>query len=866
MAKALMVVPEEARHSGTLKLGTIPVNAYNKTLRQELDTNPDVTPESCLRLFRDMALIREFETMLDGIKKLGNYDGIEYRHPGPAHLSLGQEGAAVGECFHLKVEDHVFGSHRSHGEIIAKGLRAVLELRGKALRNVTEGYFDGVILRIVEQNDPNWAPLRVSGRETARAQEKGKPKAKKAVKTKGKKSPVFLSTEEEEQGIDFLLYGLLAEIFARETGFNKGMGGSMHAFFVPFGIYPNNAIVGGSADIATGAALYKKIERKSGIVVANIGDASVGCGPVWEALGFASMGQFNTLWEERWRGGAPIIFSFMDNFYGMGGQPIGETMGFERLSRVGAGVNPDNMHAETVDGNNPLALADAYKRKIEVIRKGRGPVLLDVLCYRQTGHSPSDQSSYRSREEIDMWRAVDPLIEFGQKMTDAGIVTKDDLEAVRAYAKRKVLKACRLAADPAISPHMKLTAHSGVATLMFSNQLETKLPGLKRKDDVLIPLEENPRVKAIAKKSRKGLDEAGNVLKGNKAVTFSDALFEAIIHHFYNDCRVIAYGEENRDWGGAFGVYQGLTESLPYRRLFNAPISEGAIVGTAVGYALEGGRPIAELMYCDFLGRAGDEVFNQLSKWQAMSAGYCKMPVVLRVSVGNKYGAQHSQDWTAQTAHIPGLKVVFPATPYDAKGLMASALRGSDPVVFFESQKLYNQTEIFRPEGVPAEYYTVPIGKPAVVKEGTDVTILTFGAALYAAHEAVKRLENQFGISAELMDGRSLVPFDHEPLFESVKKTGRLILGSDACERGSYLYTVAGQITQIAFDYLDAPVCVIGAHNWIVPPAEMEAEYFPQPESFLDAYHAQIKPLPGYQPATDRSPEEFLRLSKYGVV
>jgi 2-oxoisovalerate dehydrogenase E1 component len=249
-----------------------------------------------------------------------------------------------------------------------------------------------------------------------------------------------------------------------------------------------------------------------------------------------------------------------------------------------------------------------------------------------------------------------------------------------------------------------------------------------------------------------------------------------------------------------------------------------------------------------------------------MSGGYLRMPVVLRVSVGSKYGAQHSQDWTALAADIPGLKVVFPATPYDAKGIMATALLGNDPVVFFESQRLYNQTEIFRPEGVPAEYYTVPIGVPAVVKEGRDLTILTFGATLYLAHQAVKRLESEFGLSVELMDGRSLVPFDYEPLLCSIRKTGKLILGSDACERGSYLHTVAGTISQIAFDYLDAPVCVIGAHNWIVPPAEMERDYFPQPEWFLDAYHTQIKPLPGYQPRTDRTSDELVKLSKYGVV
>jgi 2-oxoisovalerate dehydrogenase E1 component len=181
-----------------------------------------------------------------------------------------------------------------------------------------------------------------------------------------------------------------------------------------------------------------------------------------------------------------------------------------------------------------------------------------------------------------------------------------------------------------------------------------------------------------------------------------------MLHRFYIDPTMVAWGEENRDWGGAFAVYRGLTEALPYHRLFNTSISEGAIVGTAVGYAVCGGRVVPELMYCDFLGRAGYEVFNQVSKWQSMSAGVLTMPLVLRVSVGSKYGAQHSQDWTSIVAHIPGLKVYFPATPYDAKGMLNLALAGTDPVVFFESQRLYDIGELFVKEGVPAGYYEVP--------------------------------------------------------------------------------------------------------------------------------------------------------------
>jgi 2-oxoisovalerate dehydrogenase E1 component len=845
MAKKLMVVPQEVRKSSVLELGSIPINTYNKTLKQELKDNPDITPEACLRIYRDMALIREFETMLDNIKKLGAYNGIEYKHAGPAHLSIGQEAAAVGESFYLTIDDHIFGSHRSHGEIIAKGLRAVYELQGKKLRTVMENYFDGTILRIVEK-DLKADRLEISG--------------------KGNGKAVYASDDEEELGVDYLLFGLLAEVFGRETGFNKGMGGSMHAFFMPFGVYPNNAIVGGSADIATGAALFKKVRKQKGIAIANIGDASIGCGPVWEAMGFAAMGQCNTLWDEAHKGGLPIVFNFMNNFYGMGGQPIGETMGFERLARAGAAINPQKMHAECIDGNNPLSVLEAYKRKRAILEKGGGPVLLEVIAYRQSGHSPSDQSSYREREEIDMWKQVDPLIEFGAKLVDAGVTTEDGLKAVHEYATRKVTRALNLAAPLDISPRLTLLPHTGLADILFSNTIDEKLPGLESPSDVLMPLEQNPRVQQIAKKSRKGIDDQGNVLKETRAVSYRDAEFEAIVHHFYNDSRLVAYGEENRDWGGAFAVYRGLTEALPYHRLFNSPISEGAIVGTACGYALEGGRALVELMYCDFMGRAGDELFNQLAKWQAMSGGFCKMPVVLRVSVGSKYGAQHSQDWTALCAHVPGLKVVFPATPYDAKGLMATALSGSDPVVFFESQRTYEQTEIFWPQGVPAEYYRVPIGVPAVLKEGKDLTILTFGATLYRAHDAAKRFEKEFGISVELIDGRSLVPFDYEILVNSLKKTGKLILASDACERGSYLHTIASQVSQIAFDHLDAPVCTIGARDWIVPPAELEDFYYPQPSWFLDAYHTQIKPLPGYTPENDRSAKELLALSKHDVL
>ena len=327
----------------------------------------------------------------------------------------------------------------------------------------------------------------------------------------------------------------------------------------------------------------------------------------------------------------------------------------------------------------------------------------------------------------------------------------------------------------------------------------------------------------------------------------------------------MSFGEDVRDWGGAFAVYRGMTEAMPYYRLFNTPIAEAAIVGAAVGYGMSGGRAVAELMYCDFLGRAGDEVFNQLSKWQAMSAGMLKMPVVLRMSVGSKYGAQHSQDWSAICAHISGLKVVFPATPYDAKGLMQSALNGTDPVIFLESQRIYDVAEQFHPGGVPEEEYEIPIGVPDIKRAGSDVTILSIGATLYRALKAADILQEKYGLSAEVIDARSIVPFDYSIVMESVKKTGRIVVTGDACERNSFMRNLASNIAELCFDDLDAPPVVVGAKNWITPAHEMEDAFFPQPEWIVDAIHQRILPLPGHICTHNCTELEQIRENRLGI-
>jgi 2-oxoisovalerate dehydrogenase E1 component len=818
MPKSIVVSPEQVRKAGKLKSREIPLNAYKPDIAGERARYGDDTLRGALL---HMMLIREFETALNEIKTKGVYQGIVYEHKGPAHLSIGQESAAVGQCLTLGVDDMVFGSHRSHGEILAKGFSAVARLPIDRLESVMRSYMGGRILRVVEGG---------------------------------------AGGDLRGVGLDYVLYGTLAEIFARDTGFNRGFGGSMHAFFAPFGSMPNNAIVGGSADISTGAALFKRINRKPGLVICNIGDGSSACGPTWEAMMLAAMDQYRTLWPAEIGGAPPIIYNFFNNFYGMGGQTAGETMGFGVLARIGAGVNEAGMHAERVDGYEPLAVADAIERKRAVLKKGEGPVLLDVVTYRYSGHSPSDASSYRTKDEVELWSRVDCVASFRARLVAGGVLTDADADALSADARARVRLAVERAVSEEISPRLAMTTED-IGDVMFSNAEVEKLD--ERTPELLAPLESNPRVESNKKKARFALDEAGKPLPKARVLAFRDALFEAMLHRFAIDPTMVAFGEENRDWGGAFAVYRGLTEALPYHRLFNTPIAEGAIVGAAVGYALCGGRVVAELMYCDFVGRAGDEIFNQMAKWQAMSAGVLRMPMVLRISVGSKYGAQHSQDWSAMMAHVPGLKIYFPATPYDAKGMLNRALRGTDPVVFFESQRLYDVGEMFTP--VPEGYYEVAEGEPAVRRAGSDVTIITVGATLYRAIEAAEVLQSRYGVSAEVVDARFLNPLNYDVILESVRKTGRVALCSDACDRGSFLHNIASQITQAAFDWLDGPPVVIGSRNWITPAAELEEAFFPQKEWIVDAIHERLLPLAGHTATTRQRGEDLLERSRRGI-
>ncbi len=815
MPKSILLQKDEIRKADVLESASIPINAYQPHFYRELER---YGRERLRRVYYDMLIIREFEQMLSAIKTKGEYQNIRYTHRGAVHLSIGQESAAVGQCLALEKNDIIFGSHRSHGEIIAKCFSAIRGLNENDLYTLFLNYREGTLLHIVEKHK--------------------------------------LAKNMYDVAEYCVLYGLLSEIFARENGFNAGIGGSMHAFFFPLGSMPNNAIVGGSATIALGAALYKKIHNTPGIVIANIGDAAMACGAVWEALMFSSMEQYYSLWDKE--GAPPYLMNIFNNFYGMGGQTVGETMGIGVMARIASGVNANAMYAERVDGFNPLAVADATRRKKEILLQGRGPVLLDTITYRISGHSSSDVSSYRTKEEIDSFKEKDPIIEYANYLLSHAIVSEEACSSFHEDVMIKIKKTLELVIRTEENPFVTVAA---IENRMFSQKAYTTndIP------EVRIPQEENSRVKQLLSKKRYAFDEQKKPYPESQVYTLRDGIFEAVLHSAYTDSKLILYGEENRDWGGAFACYRGLTESLPYHRLFNPPIAESAIVGTAIGYALSGGRALVELMYCDFLGRAGDEVFNQMSKWQGMSALALQMPLVLRVSVGTKYGPQHSQDWTSLVAHIPGLQVMYPVTPYDAKGMLATALSASNPVIFFESQKLYSKGELFYSQGVPQEHYTVELGVPVQRRNGKHLSIITVGPTLYPALEASQYLSTKHGIESDVIDLRFINPLQYDILIESVKKTGKVLLVSDAVERGSFMHTVASNLSTVVFDYLDAPPFVVGAKNLITPPADLELEYFPTKHTILDAIHQNLIPLKGYQAKTVQTTTERLRLNALGI-
>jgi 2-oxoisovalerate dehydrogenase E1 component len=604
-----------------------------------------------------------------------------------------------------------------------------------------------------------------------------------------------------EHALHLHLYKTMSELLGKEDGYCRGRGGGMHIADFNAGHLGANAIVGGSYAIGAGAALAQHLLGTGRVVLTIVGDGATNNGIAHEAMNFAAQAQFGK--------GLPVVFLIENNQYGMTGQQYNEVTGIRYLAQRGAGYNGVNMHAEVVDGMNVLAVHDAVRRAAGTCRRGEGPVLLECMTYRYLGHSLSDpRTTYRTPAEEKAWKDRDAISLFRAELVDAEVMSPEGLEVETETVRAKVKEiTCRAAtaADPKVE-EIEQGLWAGSSSAEAGPEWQTT--------DLLKPVR---RIKRMP---------GGKIL-------YRHAVWEALAEEMVRDRRVVLYGEDVADYGGAFGVTMGLMETFGRKRVFNAPISEAGIVGTACGAAMTGLRPVAEIMYIDFIPLALDQLGNQVAKARYMFGGKARIPMVLRTTIGGGkgYAGQHSQSLESVIAQFPGLKVAAPFTAYDAKGLLKTAIRDDNPVVFIEHQLLYADLGV-----VPEEEYLVPFGQAAVLREGKDITLVSYLYMLKNTLLAAEMLKEKDGVEAEVIDLRTLVPLDTETLARSAGKTGRCAVVVQSPVTASFAEHVAFEVQSRAFGALKKPVEIVSAYS--VPPpmaACLEHENIPSPERIYGA-------------------------------
>ncbi|MCK5095709.1 MAG: dehydrogenase E1 component subunit alpha/beta [Spirochaetes bacterium] len=603
-----------------------------------------------------------------------------------------------------------------------------------------------------------------------------------------------------EQAVRLHIYKTMAELLGKEEGYCRGRGGSMHIADFHSGHLGANAIVGGSMAIAAGAGLSCLLLKNGRVVACMVGDGAANNGIAHESMNFTAMPQFGE--------GFPVIFIYENNQYGMSGQQEGEVTGVQFLSRRGAGFNDRNMHARTESGMHILAVKSAVLEAARICREGEGPVLLEFKTYRYAGHSLSDKRmTYRTAKEEEEWLKYDPIDLYKKELLDTGVMTEKSIEDLGLKV-RSLMEEVTKKASESTDPNPK-SINEG----LFSDTTSEKI-GKKYITETTFK---------EAKKFRR--DSRGRIL-------YRHAVIEALMEEMARDNRVVLYGEEVAEYGGAFQATVGLYDIFGRKRVFNAPISEAAIVGTALGTSITGLRPVAEIMYIDFILMTGDQLGNQVAKTKYMFGGKAKIPMVIRTTIGGGkgYAGQHSQSLEAFPAHFPGLKVVIPFTAYDVKGLLKTAIRDDNPVFFIEHQHLYIEKDV-----VPEEEYTIPFGKGVIRREGKDITVISYSHQLKACIEAAEILEKEDGLDVEIVDPRTLVPLDEGLIVRSVKKTGRAVVVVQAPGRGSFGEHIINRIQENAFESLKGPIKLLSAYE--VPPpmsASLERENLPDAEKIVN--------------------------------
>ena len=573
---------------------------------------------------------------------------------------------------------------------------------------------------------------------------------------------------------------MMAELMGRESGYCHGLGGSMHIADLGLNILGANGIVGAAMPLSTGAGLAARLEGSGRVAVAFFGDGASNQGVFHESLNLASV----------WK--LPIVFVCENNQYALSTSYRDTTS----VDQVAERASSYGIPGRTIDGNDVVEVHDAVREAVERARAGDGPSLIEAMTYRWGGHSMrANIRDPRTREEYAEWMERDPIQRVERELKEVEIVDEAGIEAIGSEVVTELdaaVEFARAAGQPEV--------------------------------DIL---------RAAVYAPHEAFEEPGHASGNGRSLSFVEALNEAMHQEMESDPRVIVMGEDVGATGGIFGATKGLFDKYGRDRVRDTPISEAGFVGCGIGAAIAGLRPVVEIQIFDFVALTMDMLVNQAAKFRFMLGGKNTVPVVIRGPQGGgiRLAAQHSQSLEAWFTHVPGLVVVAPSSPYEAKGLLTAAIRDSNPVIFLEAKLQYLEP----PGPVPEEPYAIPIGKAAVKREGTDVTVVATMAMVPRALAAAESLARQ-GHSVEVIDPRTLKPLDEDTLFASIRKTRRLVIAHEACLTGGFGAEVAALAAEKAFDYLDAPVSRVAALDTPIPYNEaLERQVIPSQQRIADA-------------------------------
>lgn len=576
---------------------------------------------------------------------------------------------------------------------------------------------------------------------------------------------------------------MMAELMGRVTGYCKGLGGSMHIADLDLNILGANGIVGAGIGIGTGAALSNKMRGSNAVGVVFFGDGAANEGIFHECLNIGSV----------WK--LPVVYLCENNQYALSTSMKDSTA----IDRVSGRSSSYSMPGVTVDGNDVLAVHAAVEEAVARARSGGGPSLIEALTYRWGDHSMrANLPRYRTEDEVDEWRKLDAVARFEHKLESEYGFDRATLEGIRAEVEAELVAAKEFAVASAE-------------------------PTLQDLENAVYAPHYTPSEPRPA---------------GGRELGFAEAIKEALAQEMERDPRVFVLGEDVGRIGGIFAATRGLIEKFGPERLRDTPISEAAIAACAVGAAVTGMRPVAEVQIFDFITHMMDMIVNQSAKFRFMLGGKPTVPMVIRGPQGGgiRLAAQHSQSLEAWFTHVPGLVVLAPSSPYEAKGLLTSAVREDNPVIFLEHKMLY----VGKKALVPEEPYAIPIGKAVIKRAGQDVTLVATMAMVDSAMQAATRLETE-GIDVEVIDPRTLRPLDEETILKSVKKTSRLVIAHEGWKRWGFGAEVAALVAEHAIDWLDAPILRVGARDSPMPYNDkLERLVIPSTEDIVEAIKAVV--------------------------